>query len=152
MSLASAFKVTSALAVIFAPAAGAVSVTLAALFCDIALFKTVTRVECFGLRDSAFHGAVVAVLLLGAVPERNSAKVNVAVIAPFGEVALTIADVAVFVAHVSLGVCAVTVCACDKEAVVIDVLVVQMNLRAVVFTGDFRDATVSVVPVVVGVS
>ena len=120
--------------------------------CDIAFFKTVARVECFGLRDSAFHGAVVAVLLLGAVSERNSAKVNVAVIAPFGEVALTIADVAVFVAHVSLGVCAVSVGACNKESVVINVLVVQMNLRAVVFTGDFRDATVSVVPVVVGVS
>ena len=120
--------------------------------CDIALFKTVARVECFCLWDSAFHGAVVAVLLLGTVPECDSAKVNITVVAPFGEVSLAIADVAVFVAHVCLGVCAVTVCACDKEAVVIDVLVVQMNLRAVVFTGDFRNATVSVVPVVVGVS
>ena len=119
--------------------------------CHGTLFKAVARVERRRIRDTLRHRAVVTVLLLGPAPERDSAKVNVAVVVPLGQIALAVIDIAVLVAHIGLRACAVAVRTCNKESVVIHVLVVQMHLRTVAFARHLRHAAVGIVPVVVRV-
>ena len=120
--------------------------------CNSAFFERVIRSESLRSRNPVRHLTIITMLLFCSVSKCDTAKIDIAIIAPFREIALSVIDVAVFVTHISLCTSAVAVCARDKKAIVIDILVVQMNLRAVIFASHLRHATVSIVPIIVRIS